>query len=305
MLNNAVAPRGRAEFTVVDQHEYNRSGPVRWIFSHLLRYKGFMASFAIAALLTNVLFSAIPRITGIAFDEVLKPAPSVSRLLWLALGVLAIVLVRGVIDLTNSFSIETLGQRLERDARQELYTSLLGKSQTFHNRQRVGDIMARANDDVRQLNPMMNPGAALLIESMMGIVAPVTFIAFMRWELLLAPLLWTFWPMAFGIAHPLSGLVPAPMIAAALGLLIVAELLSLGIGLAAVSASGRRFLVVWIPMMILYFPLGVIAAYKAAFELCFCPFFWDKTPHGQAGAECETAPVSAARACRHPVSDGS
>ena len=189
MLNNAVAPRGRAEFTVVDQHEYNRSGPVRWIFSHLLRYKGFMASFAIAALLTNVLFSAIPRITGIAFDEVLKPAPSVSRLLWLALGVLAIVLVRGVIDLTNSFSIETLGQRLERDARQELYTSLLGKSQTFHNRQRVGDIMARANDDVRQLNPMMNPGAALLIESMMGIVAPVTFIAFMHWELLLAPLL--------------------------------------------------------------------------------------------------------------------
>ncbi|MEZ4660662.1 MAG: ABC transporter ATP-binding protein [Caldilineaceae bacterium] len=189
MLNNAVAPRGRAEFTVADQYAYNRSGPVRWIFSHLLRYKGFMASFAVAALLTNVLFSAIPRITGIAFDEVLQAQPSASRLLWLALGVLAIVLVRGVIDLTNSFSIETLGQRLERDARQELYTSLLGKSQTFHNRQRVGDIMARANDDVRQLNPMMNPGAALLIESMMGIVAPVAFIAFMRWELLLAPFL--------------------------------------------------------------------------------------------------------------------
>lgn len=189
MINDTIAPRGRAEFTVADQYEYIRSGPVRWIFSHLLRYKGFMTSFLIAALLTNVLFSAIPRITGLAFDEVLQPTPDASRLLWLALGVLGIVLVRGVIDLTNSFSIETLGQRLERDARQELYTSLLGKSQTFHNRQRVGDIMARANDDVRQLNPMMNPGAALLIESMMGIVAPLTFIGFIRWELLLAPLL--------------------------------------------------------------------------------------------------------------------
>ncbi|MEZ4709460.1 MAG: ABC transporter ATP-binding protein [Caldilineaceae bacterium] len=207
MPNNAVAPRGRAEFTVADQYEYNRSGPVRWIFSHLLRYKGFMTSFAIAALLTNVLFSAIPRITGIAFDEVLQPAPSASRLLWLALGVLAIVLVRGVIDLTNSFSIETLGQRLERDARQELYTSLLGKSQTFHNRQRVGDIMARANDDVRQLNPMMNPGAALLIESMMGIVAPITFIAFIRWELLLAPLLFVI-AYAFALRHYIRQLNP-------------------------------------------------------------------------------------------------
>ncbi|MFV0513861.1 MAG: glycosyltransferase [Jhaorihella sp.] len=124
-------------------------------------------------------------------------------------------------------------------------------------------------------------------------------------QFLLAPLLWTFWPMAFGIAHPLSGLVPAPMLAATLGLLILAELLSLCIALAAVSASGRRFLLAWIPTMILYFPLGVVAAYKAVFELCFCPFFWDKTPHGQSSPECEAATLSAARACRHPVSDGS
>ena len=54
--------------------------------------------------------------------------------------------------------------------RDELYVSLLGKSQTFHNRQRVGDIMARANNDVRQLNPMMNPAAALIIESIMAII---------------------------------------------------------------------------------------------------------------------------------------
>jgi ATP-binding cassette subfamily B protein len=85
--------------------------------------------------------------------------------------------------------VETLGQRLERDAREELYISLLGKSQTFHNRQRVGDIMARATNDVRQLNPMMNPGVSLITESMIGIVAPLVFIAFLRFELLLAPVL--------------------------------------------------------------------------------------------------------------------
>ncbi|HEX6306193.1 MAG TPA: ABC transporter ATP-binding protein, partial [Anaerolineales bacterium] len=84
---------------------------------------------------------------------------------------------------------ETLGQRMERDAREELYISLLGKSQTFHNRQRVGDIMARATNDVRQLNPMMNPGVSLIIESTIGIVAPLVFIAFLRLELLVAPVL--------------------------------------------------------------------------------------------------------------------
>jgi ATP-binding cassette subfamily B protein len=82
-----------------------------------------------------------------------------------------------------------LGQRLERDAREELVISLLGKSQTFHNRQRVGDIMARATSDVRQLGFMINPGIGLLMPAVFGLVVTIAAIAF-RWPaLLLAPAL--------------------------------------------------------------------------------------------------------------------
>ncbi|RPI48569.1 MAG: ABC transporter ATP-binding protein, partial [Chloroflexi bacterium] len=182
-------PRLKREFSVKDEHVYNRAGPVRWILSHLVRYPRLMASFLLAASLTNVLFSAIPRLTGMAFDVVLAPDPSPARLIPIALAILGLALGRGLLDLTNSWSVETLGQRMERDAREELYISLLGKSQTFHNRQRAGDIMARATNDVRQLNPMMNPGVSLLIESIIGIVAPLVFIAFLRAELLVAPVL--------------------------------------------------------------------------------------------------------------------
>lgn len=191
MSLEAAAPlqQRRREFTVADEYEYNRSGPVRWIISHLLRYPHLIVSFGLAAMLTNVLFSAVPRLTGLVFDEVLQPEPNVQLVVTIALGIFGLALIRGLIDITNSWSVETLGQRLERDAREELYISLLSKSQTFHNRQRVGDIMARATNDVRQLNPMMNPGVALIIESIMAIVAPLTFIAFIRVELLLAPVL--------------------------------------------------------------------------------------------------------------------
>ncbi|HSJ52167.1 MAG TPA: ABC transporter ATP-binding protein [Anaerolineae bacterium] len=184
-----VPPLLKREFSVQDEHVYNRSGPVRWILSHLLRYPHLLASFFLAASLTNVLFSAIPRLTGLAFDEVLGPDPNPARLIPIALAILSLALGRGLLDLTNSWSVETLGQRMERDAREELYISLLGKSQTFHNRQRAGDIMARATNDVRQLNPMMNPGVSLLIESIIGIIAPLVFIAFLRTELLVAPVL--------------------------------------------------------------------------------------------------------------------
>src|SRR5437016_2266972 len=121
----------RREFSVADEYVYNRSSPARWILSHLRRYPFFLANFLLAAALTNVLFSAIPRLTGFAFDEVLKPAPSSRHLLTIALSILALALGRGLLDITNSWSVETLGQRLERDAREELYISLLGKSQTF------------------------------------------------------------------------------------------------------------------------------------------------------------------------------
>jgi len=179
----------RREFSVVGEYHYDHRSPFRWVLSHLLRYKGLLALFLLAASLTNIFFAAIPRLTGLAFDEVLQPKPNPQRLLWLSFGILALVLVRGLIDLTNSTSVETLGQRLERDAREELYISLLGKSQTFHNRQRVGDIMARASNDVRQLNPMMNPGVSLITESVIGLISPLVFIAFIDPRLLVAPLL--------------------------------------------------------------------------------------------------------------------
>ena len=190
MQNQAIdSSPSKREFSVANEHVYDRSGPVRWILSHLIRYPHFLASFLIAATLTNVLFSAVPRLTGMAFDEVLQPEPSPSRLLSIALSILGLVLVRGLLDMTNSWSVETLGQRMERDAREELYISLLGKSQTFHNRQRVGDIMARSTNDVRQLNPMMNPGVSLITESMIGLIAPLVFIGFLHLELLVAPVL--------------------------------------------------------------------------------------------------------------------
>ena len=83
-------------------------------------------------------------LTGQAFDAVLHTPPDAQRLLLVALSILGIVIVRGLLDITNSWSVETLGQRMEQMRREELFVSLLGKSQTFHNRQRVGDIMARA-----------------------------------------------------------------------------------------------------------------------------------------------------------------
>ncbi|WP_170412179.1 glycosyltransferase [Ruegeria atlantica] len=104
-------------------------------------------------------------------------------------------------------------------------------------------------------------------------------------QFLLAPILWLFWLVTLGLPGPFDTLLPGWTFYALIGLFLVAEITNLIVGVLAVAAPERRFLLPWVPTMPLYFPLGVLAAYKALWELASKPFFWDKTQHGQASEE--------------------
>ena len=179
----------KSEFSLEDEHRYNRSSPVRWIISHAIRYPIFPLGTILTAALNNWAYSFRQILVGRGFDLVTTPGWERSALLAIALGVAAAAIGQGIAGLLRNFSIEFLAQRIERDARDELYVSLLGKSQTFHSKQRIGDIMARATNDVRQLNLMFSPGLMLIIDSAMAIVVPIALIAQLNWRLLLAPLI--------------------------------------------------------------------------------------------------------------------
>jgi len=77
------------------------------------------------------------------------------------------------LQLGRNFGAELLAQKLERSVRDELYLSLLGKSMTFHNLQPVGDTMARATNDVREVNYMFSPGINLVVGSLIFILMPI------------------------------------------------------------------------------------------------------------------------------------
>lgn len=167
---------------------YDRRGPVRWLWSHLRRHPLYLAAYLVGALLTVVLNAAVSQLTGTAFDAVLgKWGEPVSALGVVTLVLLVIVLGRGLFDIVARLASEVLAKRLGHDARDELYVSLLGKSQTFHNRQRVGDLMARAANDIRQLSIMIMPGLDLIGDSCLTCIVPLVFIAAIDPRLLLVP----------------------------------------------------------------------------------------------------------------------
>ena len=177
----------KREFRLENEYHYNRSGPVRWIASHVMRYPLFPLTTILAAILNNGFYSFIQIFVGRAFDLITTPGWQTASLLALAASVMGSAIGQGLTGLVRNFSTEFAAQRVERDARDELYASLLGKSQTFHGRQRIGDIMARATNDVRMLNLMFSPGLMLIVDSLMAIVVPIVMIGQLQFELLLVP----------------------------------------------------------------------------------------------------------------------
>lgn len=99
-------------------------------------------------------------------------------------------------------------------------------------------------------------------------------------QFLLAPLLWTFWVIPLGLNHPLQSVLSTGTLVTLAVVFLLSELISIMVGMFAVSDQKHRFLMAWVPTMHFYFPMGTLAAYKAVYELLTQPFYWDKTTHG-------------------------
>ncbi len=178
----------RREFSVSNEYSYNRKSPTRWILSHVVRHSGVLALALGAAVVASFLFAWVSRLGGTAVDTISLGDEAPQALLRVVITICVAVTVRTVFDLVSGYMKEVLGARLQRDVREELEISLLGKSQTFHNRQRTGDIMARSTDDVRQLGMMITPGIALIYDSMLFVIFPIAMIGTLHLQLLAIPL---------------------------------------------------------------------------------------------------------------------
>jgi len=180
-----------AEFTLIRGAPLDRRSPVRWILAYAKRYWWLVIIMFVGAIGNAALAAFVPVLTGDAFNAMLNVPPETKVLLPLAFIMGGSQVMRGILQLGRNFSAELIAQRIERDVRDELYVSLLGKSMTFHNLQPVGDTMARATNDVREINLMFSPGVNLVVGSLVFLIMPFFFVPTYHWTLLLTPAVFT------------------------------------------------------------------------------------------------------------------
>lgn len=179
------------EFAVETSYHTDQSTALRWVWSHIRRQYGLIIILFIGAFGNAALAAQIPILIGRAFNAAQQTPADIGVIAAAAIGIIIGQIVRAFLQLGRNFSASVIGERLERDAREELYLALLGKSMTFHGLQPVGDTMARATNDVREMNLMVYPGLNLVVGSANFILLPIITAPSYHPQLLFAPLFFT------------------------------------------------------------------------------------------------------------------
>ena len=182
-----------AEFVTKSGIQSNHTNTTRFIMSHVLRHPLLGIMLVFGAGTNGALAAVVPHFVGEAFNTMNESNNTdLAYVGVMAIAIIASQGIRGVVQLMRNASAATFAQRIERDVRDELYASLLGKSMSFHDSTPVGETMARVTNDVRELNLMMYPGVNLLIGSGMFLLSPLVAAPLIHPALALVPFLFVF-----------------------------------------------------------------------------------------------------------------
>jgi ATP-binding cassette subfamily B protein len=118
-----------SEFNARRSFRSDHSSPVRFVLSHIRRHWMFGITMIIGAFSNAALAAAVPYYIGLAFNGITQ-GKGIEAVTFTVFAIIGSQLLRGTLQLMRNFSAEIFAQRIERDVRDELYASLLGKSMT-------------------------------------------------------------------------------------------------------------------------------------------------------------------------------
>lgn len=144
----------------------------RTLWPYLWRYRRGLALGLGALILKDLLHVAMPLIIGKGVDS-LTAGFSINIVLKFAALLIAVSLVKGLFQYWMRVIIIGISRDIEYDLRNDLFKHLVGMSQDFYAKYRVGDIMARSTNDLNAVRMMLGPGVMYWMETILMLVLAV------------------------------------------------------------------------------------------------------------------------------------
>ena len=122
-----------------------------------LKYKIRLAFAYLSVLAVTVFALTVPRLLGIAVDEVVGSG-EFRQLVYLSLGILLVNSLRGIAAFFQQYLSESTAHLVAYDIRNTYYDHLQRLSFAFHDHNRSGDLMSRATADVEGIRMFIQGG---------------------------------------------------------------------------------------------------------------------------------------------------
>lgn len=161
-------------------------GPVQWrrLLSYLRPYL-LLLGVAFLALIFNAALSLVfPAVIQLVVDVVLTEG-NLSLLNQITLALVGVFLLRSVTQLAQTYTLNTIGERLVLDLRQEVYQHVQSLSLRFFAERRVGELISRLANDVTVMRSALTNNVNSLLQQTLIMVGAVIIMVVINWRLTL------------------------------------------------------------------------------------------------------------------------
>ncbi|MHC4501283.1 MAG: ABC transporter ATP-binding protein [Planctomycetota bacterium] len=166
------------------------------ITRYLRGYKWYLVLGGMAVILANSLILVNPYLTKVVFDR-LQAKAEMTEVGLLVLAMIGLAAAGGVFRFAMRRTIIWMSRHLEYNIRSELVGHLLKLSPSFYDKNRTGDILARATNDLEAVRLMVGPAVMQIANTIVVITGAVTMM------LVLSPKL-TLYALAPAIFLPIT-----------------------------------------------------------------------------------------------------
>jgi ATP-binding cassette subfamily B protein len=132
--------------------------------------------------ITSALGLAPPLLYRDLIDNAI-PNRDMTRLNWLAVGMIAIPIVSGLISVWQRFLSASVGEGIIFDLRQELYTHMQRQSLRFFTNTKTGELMSRLNNDVVGAQNAVTGTLVNIVTNVIGLISTLLIMISLEWRL--------------------------------------------------------------------------------------------------------------------------
>jgi len=129
---------------------------LRPLVPYLTRYRSGLLWGGLCVLLNNGIWILFPQVIRRAVDA-LSQGVTRQKLLTYALLVIAVAVAKGIFQFLTRWIVIGISRDIEFDLRNDLFTHLERLSYSYYQRNRTGDIMAKATNDLNAVRMLLGP----------------------------------------------------------------------------------------------------------------------------------------------------